>query len=52
MLFLVKQTEKERIFEMSYIVYEPTERQAYFHSQSDDYIVLGGSRGSGVPAPV
>lgn len=32
---------------MSEIVYEPTPRQAYFHSQSDDYIVLGGSRGSG-----
>ncbi len=33
------------------VVYEPTERQAYFHSCSDDYIVLGGSRGSGVLAP-
>lgn len=29
------------------IVYEPTERQSYFHTLSDDYIVLGGSRGSG-----
>lgn len=29
------------------ILYDPTPRQAFFHSCSDDYIVLGGSRGSG-----
>jgi hypothetical protein len=29
------------------IVYEPTAKQNYFHTLSDDYIVLGGSRGSG-----
>lgn len=28
-------------------VYVPTERQAYFHQCSDDYIVASGSRGSG-----
>lgn len=28
-------------------IYVPTEKQSYFHSLSDDYIVLGGSRGSG-----
>ena len=32
-------------------VYEPTERQSYFHACSDDYIVVSGGRGSGVPAP-
>lgn len=31
----------------SEIIYEPTERQEFFHACSDDYIVLGGSRGSG-----
>jgi hypothetical protein len=28
-------------------VYVPTERQTHFHTLSDDYMVLGGSRGSG-----
>lgn len=28
-------------------IYEPTERQAFFHSCDDDYIVVSGSRGSG-----
>lgn len=28
-------------------VYVPTDRQSYFHTVSDDYVVLGGSRGSG-----
>ena len=32
-------------------IYNPTERQSYFHSCDDDYIVVSGSRGSGVPAP-
>lgn len=28
-------------------IYDPTDVQSYFHECSDDYIVLGGSRGSG-----
>ena len=33
-------------------IYEPTAIQAEFHECSDDYIVLGGSRGSGRLAPL
>lgn len=29
------------------VIYEPTERQNFFHRCEDDYIILGGSRGSG-----
>ena len=34
------------------IVYEPTARQALFHASSDDYLIAGGSRGSGVLPPL
>lgn len=33
-------------------IYTPTAIQSEFHESSDDYIVLGGSRGSGDLAPL